>query len=152
MPDFLAGELSKPQNSAVRMAVDAAIEAGLPPSLVLEPSKETPTWTSKDKKLLLARHILKSEIDSETGLPVHIAYSESSDLIFEVEKKVNYAKAALEKHQDKESQRQSKSKNSSKSYGEVPIIVPKVWNGKDYVSDPALFPTREDYYNQIAEE
>lgn len=137
---FLSEQLRKPHNSHVYLALKTALNLRLPPTVFLfDTKKDATSWDRYDKKLAMAWQVMQDETDPDTNLPIWLAYSTDSNVSFEVKKKTNYAKAELEKYQEKE----NKKENKRKQFGEVLYLEPVAYTGK--------LPTREDYFKSLSE-
>jgi hypothetical protein len=93
-------------------------------------------WTAFDFLLVEAFQILQDETCSECGNPIWICRNEDAQSVgFKVRTSVCYAKLELEKWQEKE----QKSNNKKKKYGQSPYVVP-------YTYDDSPFPSRKSFY------
>ena len=76
------------------------------------------------------------------GNPIWICRNPYADNVgFKIKSTKCFAKAELEKHQE----RAEKSKNKKPKYGETDVIVPYTYDGSD-------FPTRSSYYEALIAE
>jgi len=138
MPDFLAEVLTWPKNHYLAIAVQTAVEMGLPPTLfVLDEKKTGVEWSAADKKLAMAWTILQRETCKQCGQPLWICRSSERDMQFKVNTDICYASAELAKWQD------SKRAKSMKK-GEYAYIIPFMANGQQ-------FPSRLKYVMELAE-
>jgi hypothetical protein len=104
---------------------------------------EQPTdpWTSFDFILLEAYHTLQEETCGECGNPIWVCRNEDATNVgFKVKTSKCFAKAELERWQEKEDKKNSK----KKSYGEYPYTVAYTYDGGD-------LPTRNSYYRGMYE-
>lgn len=102
---------------------------------------EQPTdpWVRFDFLLLEAYQILQDETCSECGNPIWICRNENAANVgFKIKISKCYAKAELEKWQEKQE------KKKKKGYGETPYIVPYTYDEND-------FPTRLSFYQGLSE-
>lgn len=85
--------------------------------------------------LLEAYQILQDETCSQCGNPIWICQNEFSDNVgFKIKTIKCFAKAELEKHQE----RQQKKDTKKKAYGEHEVVVP-------YTYDKGELPSRKSY-------
>lgn len=131
MPDFLADALSWDNHAGVKLALNTAKSWGKRPTHLLV-NEDSDVWTDLDNKLALALQILENETDSETGLPIWVAYSDSG-VYFKVETHTNYAVRELEKTREKRKKELGK--------GEQERVVVD-----DAISQ---IPSREDFYKEL---
>lgn len=137
MPDFLAEALTWPKNYNYAIAIETAINLHLPPSMmIIEKKQLSDGWSKVDKKLAMAWTVLQKETCKECGQPLWICRSSDKNLYFSVQKGLCYAKAEIDKWQDKSS-------NKLRD-GEYPYVVPKTHGDK--------MPTRKQYYDELMEE
>lgn len=99
-------------------------------------------WVPYDFMLLEAYHMLQEETCGECGNPIWICRNDYANNVgFKVKTSKCYAKAEMDRWQDKQNSKDSKSKN----FGELPYVVAYTYDGED-------FPTRLSYYKHMAEE
>ncbi len=102
-----------------------------------QPSEE---WNEFDFLLLEAYQMLQDEICTDCGNPIWICHNEeAANVGFKVKTTKCFAKAELERWQEKE----DKKKTKRKAYGERPYIVAYTYDGSE-------MPTRSDYYQSLA--
>jgi hypothetical protein len=90
--------------------------------------------------LIEAMQILEDETCKECGSPIWICRNEAAANVgFKVKTTKCFAKAELERWQEKE----DKKKTKRKAYGERPYIVAYTYDGSE-------MPTRSDYYQNLA--
>jgi hypothetical protein len=103
---------------------------------------EQPTdpWTSFDFMLVEAFQILEDETCSECGNPIWVCRnSNANNLGFKIKTTKCYAKAELEKWNEKQDKRKSKL-----GHGEMPYIVP-------FTYDDGPMPSRGSYYRELSD-
>lgn len=99
-------------------------------------------WVPFDFLLLEAYQILQEETCNECGNPIWICRNENaSNVGFKIKTSKCYAKAELEKWQEKEDKKNSK----RKKYGESPYIIAYTYDGSE-------MPSRSSYYAGLAQE
>ena len=97
-------------------------------------------WIPFDFMLLEAYQILQDETCSDCGNPIWICRNDNaSNVGFKIKTSKCYAKAELERWQEKE----DKKKSSKKAYGESPYVIA-------YTYDDSELPTRSSYYSYLA--
>jgi hypothetical protein len=97
-------------------------------------------WTDFDFMLLEAYQILQDEICNECGNPIWICHNEeAANVGFKVKTTKCFAKAELERWQEKE----DKKKVKRKAYGERPYVVAYTYDGSE-------MPSRMDYYQSLS--
>lgn len=85
--------------------------------------------------------MLQDETCSQCGNPIWICHNEEAHSVgFKVKTTKCFAQAELEKWQEK----QEKSGNKKKKYGERPYVVP-------YTYDNSEMPSRQSYYESLAQ-
>lgn len=102
---------------------------------------EQPTeqWNKFDFLLLEAYQILQDETCNECGNPIWICRNEEANTVgFKVQIAKCFAKAELDKWQEKE----EKSKSKKKRYGEYPYVLP-------FTYDDSEMPSRRSYYEGL---
>lgn len=98
-------------------------------------------WGRFDFLLLEAYQILQEETCTECGNPIWVCRNENAANVgFKIKTAKCYAKAELEKWQEK----QDKKKTKKKAYGEYPYPVAYTYDGSD-------MPTRMSYYIGLSE-
>jgi len=98
-------------------------------------------WNEFDFLLLEAYQILQDETCAQCGNPIWICHNEEASAVgFKIKSSKCFAQAELERHQEKE----EKKKTKSKKYGERPYIVPFTYDGSD-------LPSRGEYYQSLAQ-
>lgn len=102
MPGFLAGELWKAENRGYHLYLKTATNLGVPPSLLMERGKTEPTWTERDKKLVLAWQQLQDELCPKCGVPRWLGHSEHPDIDFKTDTAVCYSCQFLEDANEKD--------------------------------------------------
>jgi hypothetical protein len=103
---------------------------------------EQPTdpWTPFDFMLVEAFQILEDETCSECGNPIWVCRnSNASNLGFKIKTTKCFAKAELDKWNEKQQKKKAKL-----GPGEMPYIVP-------YTYDEGLMPTRHSYYQGLSD-
>ena len=119
----------------------AAIENKIRPSAMLFHEQPDLPWTKFDFLLLEAYQMLQDETCSMCGNPIWICRNEyATNVGFKIKSSKCFAKAELDRHQEKE----SKKKNKNKKHGEQEYIVAYAYDGGD-------MPTRMSYLNAIAD-
>jgi hypothetical protein len=99
-------------------------------------------WTKFDFLLLEAYQILQDETCAQCGNPIWICRNEYANNVgFKIKSAKCFAKAELDRHQE----RQEKKKSKIKKYGEQDYVVPYAYNGQE-------LPTRMSYYTAAAKE
>ena len=99
-------------------------------------------WTKFDFLLLEAYQILQDETCSMCGSPIWICRNEyASNVGFKIKSAKCFAKAELDKHNE----RQEKKKSKSKKHGEQDYVVP-------YAYDDGDLPSRMSYLTALAKE
>jgi hypothetical protein len=89
--------------------------------------------------LLEAYQTLQDETCSQCGNPIWICHNEFADSVgFKIKTVKCFAKAELEKHQE----RQQKKDSKKKSYGQIEIVVP-------YAYDNSELPSRRSYLEAL---
>lgn len=117
----------------------AAITAGIRPCAVLFHEQPTEPWTEFDFLLIEAYQILQDETCNECGNPIWICRNEEAGNVgFKIKTAKCFAKAELDKYNEKEEKKKSK----KKSYGEYPYVIP-------YTYDESDFPSRRSYYESL---
>lgn len=97
-------------------------------------------WVEFDFLLLEAYQILQDELCGECGNPIWICRNEEANWVgFKVKTTTCFAKAELEKWQEKQEKANKKAK-----YGEIPYVVP-------YSYDETPLPTRKDFYMGLSD-
>lgn len=105
--------------------------------------REQPTepWTELDFLLVEAMQILEEETCGECSNPIWICRNESaSNVGFKIKTAICYAKAEMDKWQEKE----SKKSDSAKNYGKYPYTVAYTYDGTD-------MPSRSHFYQSLVE-
>lgn len=98
-------------------------------------------WTKFDFLLLEAYQILQDETCSMCGNPIWICRNEYANNVgFKIKSAKCFAKAELDKHNE----RQEKKKSKSKKYGEQDYVIPYAYNEGE-------LPTRMGYLNAAAQ-
>jgi len=91
--------------------------------------------------LIEAYQILQDETCNECGNPIWVCRNEDAHNVgFKIKTAKCFAKAEMDKWQEK----QEKSKNSKKRYGEYPYIVA-------YTYDDGDMPSRRSYYEALVQ-
>ena len=120
----------------------AAIENKIRPSAMLFHEQPDLPWTKFDFLLLEAYQMLQDETCSMCGSPIWICRNEyASNVGFKIKSAKCFAKAELDKHQEREEKKNKK----NKKYGQQDYIVP-------YTYDGAELPTRMSYFNSLAQQ
>lgn len=89
--------------------------------------------------MLEAYQILQDETCNECGNPIWICRNEDAHSVgFKVKTATCFAKAELDRWQEKE----EKKKTKKKAYGQYPYVIP-------YTYDKSDFPTRQSYYESL---
>jgi hypothetical protein len=104
--------------------------------------REQPTepWTDLDFLLVEAMQILEEETCNECGNPIWICRNEAAANVgFKIKTAVCFAKAEMDKWQEKE----SKKKDNAKNYGKYPYTVAYTYDGGD-------MPSRMHFYKSLA--
>jgi hypothetical protein len=104
---------------------------------------EQPTdpWIDFDFMLVEAMQMLEDETCNECGNPVWVCRNEeASNVGFRIKITKCFAKAELDKWREAEEKKSS----SKKHYGELPYIDTYTYDGSD-------LPTRDSYYQQLAD-
>jgi len=140
MPGFLAEVLTWPRNYYSAIAVETAVEMGIPPTSLLTDSQPSDPWSSADKKLALAYTIMKKETCSKCGQPLWICRSTERGLTFKVRKATCFASQELEKYGDTKN-----GKNLKK--GEYTYAVPVLDNDEE-----KPLPSRKAYFESLADD
>lgn len=123
------------------VAIKAAITAGIRPVAMLFHEQPSDPWTRFDFMLLEAYQMLQDETCNECGNPIWVCRNESATNVgFKVKVAKCFAKAELDKWNEKE----EKKKSSKKSYGEYPYVIA-------YTYDEEPLPSRESYYRSLSE-
>ena len=92
--------------------------------------------------LLEAYQILQDETCNECGNPIWICRNEEAGNVgFKVKTAKCFAKAELDKYNEKEDKKKSK----KKTYGEYPYVVPYTYDNSD-------FPSRSSYLESLAQD
>lgn len=113
----------------------AAIENKIKPSSLLFQEQPNGEWTKFDFLLLEAYQILQDETCQQCGNPIWICHNEFADNVgFKIKTVKCFAKAELEKHQE----RQQKKDVKKKTYGQIEVVVPYAYDGTE-------LPTRRGY-------
>lgn len=121
--------------------IKAAITAGIRPVAMLFHEQPSDPWVKFDFLLLEAYQMLQEETCNECGNPIWICRNEDANNVgFKVKITTCYAKAELDKWQEK----QSKKENKRDSFGEIPYVVP-------YTYDDSPMPTRLSYYRAMSD-
>lgn len=98
-------------------------------------------WTDFDFLLIEAMQILEDETCKDCGNPIWICRNEDAGNIgFKIKTATCFAKAELDRWQEKEDKKTS----SKKKYGQYPYIVA-------YTYDNSEMPTRAQFYRSWAE-
>lgn len=119
----------------------AAIENKIRPSAMLFHEQPDLPWTKFDFLLLEAYQMLQDETCSMCGNPIWICRNEYANNVgFKVKSAKCFAKAELDKHQERESKKKSK----NKKHGEQEYILAYAYDGGE-------LPTRMSYLNAIAD-
>lgn len=119
----------------------AAIENKIRPSAMLFHEQPDLPWTKFDFLLLEAYQILQDETCGMCGNPIWICRNEYATSVgFKIKSAKCFAKAELDRHQERE----SKKKNKPKKHGEQEYVLAYAYEGGD-------MPTRMSYLNSIAE-
>jgi hypothetical protein len=123
------------------VSIKAAITAGIRPVAMLFQEQPTDPWTRFDFLLLEAYQILQDETCADCGSPIWICRNESaSNVGFKIKTSRCFAKAELEKWQEREEKR----KGSKKKYGESPYVIP-------YTYDDTPLPSRSSFYRNLSD-
>ncbi len=123
-------------------AIKAALTAGIRPVAMLFHEQPSDPWVPFDFMLIEAYQILQEETCGECGNPIWICHNERAENVgFKVKKRRCFAKAELEKWQERE----EKKKGSKRSYGESPYVVA-------YTYDDGDMPTRASYFSGLINE
>lgn len=140
MPDFLAEVLTWPNNYYNAIAVQTAVEMGIPPTSLLTDEQPSKEWSRADKKLAMAWTILQKETCNSCGQPLWICRSTNRDLTFKIRRGLCFATQELEKFKESRN-----GKNLKK--GEYPFAVPVMRN-----DDNAPLPSRREYFESLTED
>lgn len=98
MPDFLAEVLTWPDNYYNAIAVETAVNMGLPPTSLLTEKQPSEEWSREDKKLAMAWTLLQHETCGYCAQPLWVCRTESSNVRFRTQKGVCFAKQAQDKY------------------------------------------------------
>jgi len=99
-------------------------------------------WNEFDFMLIEAYQILQDETCNECGNPIWICRNEeASNVGFKVKTAKCFAKAELDKWNEKE----EKSKSKKKRYGEYPYVLA-------YTYDDSDMPSRRSFYENLAQD
>lgn len=119
----------------------AAIENNIRPCAMFFHEQPSDPWTKFDFMLLEAYQILKDETCGDCGNPVWICRNEfASNVGFKIKTTTCFAKAELEKHQE----RASKSEGSKRDYGVTEYAVA-------YTYDDSPMPSRMSFLKAMSE-
>lgn len=136
MPDFLAEQLAKPENSGYLRSIKAAQEWGREPSYILFgthhnfPDEQV---EHMDRQLMEASYILDTETCKSCGTPSWLGKSTDSYLQFEVQETTCYACQTLE---------EDRSKSKESKPGVTKYVTPEMAFGGE-------LPTRADYIERL---
>jgi hypothetical protein len=93
-------------------------------------------WTEFDFMLVEAFQMLQDETCGDCGNPIWICRNDkASNVGFKIKTSTCFAKAELEKWQERE----EKAKGKKKKYGQSPYVVP-------YTYDESQLPSRKSFY------
>lgn len=138
MPGFLAEVLTWPKNYYNAVAVETAVNMGIPPTSLLSDKQPSESWSRADKKLAVAWTLLQRETCSRCGQPIWICRSSDKNVSFKMKRDVCYATAEFDRNKDKKQYKDPKP-------GEYFFTVP-------YTIDDSPLPSRKAYLESIADE
>ena len=96
-------------------------------------------WVELDFLLVEAMQILEEETCPDCGSPIWVCRNEfASNVGFKVKTSVCFARAELERWQEKE----DKKKSSKKDYGSSPYTIPYTYDGVE-------MPSRSQFYRDL---
>ncbi|CAB4148706.1 hypothetical protein UFOVP536_19 [uncultured Caudovirales phage] len=120
----------------------AAVENNIRPCAMFFHEQPSDPWTKFDFMLLEAYQILKDETCNDCGNPIWICHNEFANNVgFKVKSTVCYAKAELEKHNE----RVAKNSSTKQRYGETDYTVA-------YTYDDSPMPSRMSYLKAMSEQ
>ena len=100
------------------------------------------SWTKFDFLLLEAYQILQDETCSMCGNPIWVCRNEFADNVgFKIKSAKCFAKAELDRHQERE----EKKKKKNKKHGEQEYVLPYAYDGGE-------LPTRMSYFNSLTQQ
>lgn len=111
----------------------AASRIGHPPTALILSNPEHKEWSIWDYRLIVAHHLLEDWY--RDGIPIW--WDESDRVTFDAKARFSKSRAAVERAQEKDS------KKKSKSYGKYYSAEPRVIDGGD-------FPTRDEWLEEQA--
>ena len=119
----------------------AAIENKIRPSAMLFHEQPDLPWTKFDFLLLEAYQMLQDETCAMCSNPIWICRNEYASTIgFKIKSTKCFAKAELDRHQERESKKKSK----AKKHGEQEYVLAYTYDGSE-------LPTRMSYLNAMAQ-
>lgn len=108
-------------------------------------------WTPEDFKLLEAYQILDNEICGQCGNPLWLCHSEDPNLQFDVRVSTCNATNAIDSWRANQEKRNKKVRPGENPFAVPYYLVPGENNRMDMSFEYDDLPTREDYYEALAE-